>query len=183
MPSDRALANPLTEGPHLPLNGRRIVFSQRIAAGASGAEAARAAGYKASSAHQQAWRLLREPAVQAEIERLRGSESLRRQAELDRLLAKVEGVFAKAVRNGQCNPALRAVELESVLRDRGARSLPDGVLPADVEGDGPSGALDLDGAPLCVATSAPTAGGRESRPDPPRLALRPRSCPPGNAGR
>ena len=173
-PSDQpALDEPL------PLSGRRTLFCQRIAAGASGAEAARAAGYKASSATQQAWRLLREPAVLAEIERLRTSQALREQAELDRLLAKVEGVYSKAVRNGQCSPALRAVQLESSLRDRGARSLPDGVSPADVHGERPAAGNVRPPAP----TSAPKVGGRGRRPDPPPPASRPGSCPRGSAGR
>jgi hypothetical protein len=135
MPNNRRHSDQTAAGPHHPFGARRTVFSQRIAAGASGAEAARAAGYKPSSASQQAWRLLRDPAVQAEIERLRASDALRKQAELDRLLAKVEGLYLKAIRNGQCSSALRAVELELTLREHGARSLPDGVSPADIEAE------------------------------------------------
>ncbi len=120
--------------PIRPLSGRRRLFCERIAAGASGAEAARAAGYAASNAAQQAWRLLQKPVVQAEVERLRESAELRSQAELDRLLAKVERVFSRAIRDGQCAAALRAVQLEFMLRGRGARSLPDDVSPADLAG-------------------------------------------------
>ena len=114
------------------LSGRQRLFCNRIAGGASGAEAARQAGYSAAAASQQAWRLLQNPQVQAEIERVKAAPELRQQAELDRLLAKVEGVFAKAVRDGQCAPALRAVQMEARLRERGAQSLPEDVLPAEL---------------------------------------------------
>ena len=159
MPKNRYFSDQTAAAPHHPFEARRTVFSQRIAAGASGAEAARAAGYKASSATQQAWRLLREPAVQAEIERLRASDTLRKQAELDRLLAKVESLYTKAVHNGQCGSALRAVELELTLREHGARSLPDGVSPADIEAESINTGTGAD----CEDVLLPASASRISR--------------------
>lgn len=168
-------AKPIVSG----LTGRRRFFCQRIAAGANGAEAARAAGFSAAAAAQQAYRLLRDPAVAAEIERLRQDMELRMQAELDRLLAKVEGVFAKAIRDGQCSPALRAIEMEALLRARGARSLPDGVLPADVEpaevepadtepaDTEPSPAEEKASAPLVRPRNAGASASRRKAPDRP----------------
>ena len=114
------------------LSARQRMFCQRLAAGASGAEAARAAGYSPQAAAQQASRMLRNPRVLGEIERLVLSPQLREQAELDRLLSKVETIFSKALRDGQCSPALRAVELEAALRTRGAKTVPEGVSPADI---------------------------------------------------
>ncbi len=41
-------------------------------------------------------------------------------------------VFTKAVRDGQCAPALRAVQLEARLRERGAVTLPEDVQPVEL---------------------------------------------------
>jgi phage terminase small subunit len=117
------------------LTARQHIFCRRLIAGASGAEAARQAGYSIAGAARQASRMLRNPAIAAEIERLRGDSTTRARAELDRLLSKVERVFAKALADNQCGAALRAIELEAMLRSRGARSLPEDVSPVDVEND------------------------------------------------
>ena len=114
------------------LTGRQLLFCNRIAGGASGAEAARQAGYSGAAAAQQAWRLLKNAEVQAEIERIRNAAALRAQAELDRLLSKVEGVFVRAYRDGQCSPALDAIRLEAILRSQGAQTLPDDVMPSEI---------------------------------------------------
>lgn len=132
MPSPKPIHHLHTVEPTPRLSGRQRLFCSRVAGGASGAEAARQAGYSVAVASQQAWRLLQNPRVKAEIERIRLEPELRAQAELDRLLAKVEGVFTKAVRDGQCAPALRAVQLEARLRARGAQTLPWDVTPVDL---------------------------------------------------
>ncbi len=132
MANSQPISKTVTPLPASRLSGRQRLFCRRIAGGASGAEAARQAGYAASVAAQQAWRLLQNPNILGEIARVRAEPALRSQAELDRLLAKVEGVFAKAIRDGQCSPALRAVEMEALLRAKGALSLPDDIGPADL---------------------------------------------------
>ena len=120
------------DAPTTRLSGRQRLFCNRVAGGASGAEAARQAGYSATAAAQQAWRMLRSPEVQEEIQRIRTAPALREQAELDRLLTKVEGVFTKAIRDGQCSPALRAVRMEAQLRAQGAQTLPENVTPLEI---------------------------------------------------
>ena len=114
------------------LSGRQRLFYNRVAGGSSGAEAARQAVYSGASAPQQAWRLLQNPHVKMEIERVSRPPALRGQAELDRMLTKVESVYAKAIRDGQCAPALRAVEIEALLRQNGARTLPENVTPDEL---------------------------------------------------
>ena len=125
----------LDQVPVAPLTPRQRLFCARIAGGASGTEAARQAGYAGSTAPQQASRLRRQPHVRQEIERLRQDAGQASQAALDRMLSKVERVFADAVRQHQCAAALHAVSMEAELRRDGARSLPDNVSPADLWDD------------------------------------------------
>ena len=58
------------------LSPRQTIFCQRLVAGASGAEAARLVGYSAVAAAQQASRLLRNPKMLAELNRLQTSPEL-----------------------------------------------------------------------------------------------------------
>ena len=118
-----------------PLSPRQRLFCARIAGGASGAEAARQAGYSVATAAQQASRLLRQRQVQGEIERLAGDDSVAERAMLDRLLNKVQRVYDRALRDSRCSAALRAIEMEASLRSLGARTLPEGVTAAALEYD------------------------------------------------
>jgi|GEM_PF-1621114 len=122
-----------------PLTPRQRLFCARIAGGSSGAEAARDAGYARRTAAQQASRLLRQHAIRAEVERLRADAGHLQRAALDRMLSKVERIYASAIRQHQCAAALRAVEMEGALRRLGAHSLPEGVSPADIWDEGAGG--------------------------------------------
>ena len=116
----------------LDLTPRQRLFCARIAGGASGAEAARQAGYSHATAAQQASRMLRKPEVRAEVDRLLADQFHVQQAALDRMLSKVEEVYRHAVRQRQCAAALRAIEVEAALRQNGAKSLPADVSPVDL---------------------------------------------------
>ena len=117
------------------LTPRQRLFCARIAAGASGAEAARQAGYSANAATQQASRLLNQAKVRQEVDRIVADQQRLQQAALDRMLSKVETVYSHAIRQRQCAAALKAIEMEAVLRQSGARSLPQAVSPADLQGE------------------------------------------------
>ncbi len=119
------------------LTPRQRVFCARIVGGASGAEAARQAGYSAQVAAQQASRLLAQGKIRQEVARLNADAAAAGQAALDRMLSKVEQVYTHAIRQRQCAAALRAIEIEGALRQHGARSLPADVLPSDLEFDMP----------------------------------------------
>lgn len=119
--------------PQHSLNPRQELFCARIAGGASGAEAARAAGYSRESAAQQASRLLRQPAIRAEIARNQADDDLAQRAAMDRALAKAEEVYTYAIRERQCSAAVRAILLEAALRSGGAGKLPKGADTAAFE--------------------------------------------------
>jgi hypothetical protein len=124
------------------LTPRQRLFCARVAGGATGAEAARQAGYSTHSAAQQASRLLGQDMIRRKIASLNADAATARQAALDRMLNKVEQVYTHAIRQRQCAAALRAIEVEGVLRQNGARSLPIDLLPDDLEPD-PSNSTEI----------------------------------------
>ncbi len=110
---------------------RKEAFCRALAAGGSGAAAARAAGYAAAGARTQAWRLLQEPAVRRRLRALRYAAQEAEAALGARLFDHAETLRLEATREDDTRLALKALELQFRLaRTYGA----------------PLGAL-LDGAP------------------------------------
>ena len=77
--------------------------------------------------------MLNQAKVRQEVDRIVADQQRLQQAALDRMLSKVETVYSHAIRQRQCAAALKAIEMEAVLRQSGARSLPEAVSPADLQ--------------------------------------------------
>ncbi len=110
------------------LSARQEAFCVAYIRLGSAAAAARRAGYSASAAKSQGWRLLQEPRVRARLDELRrgsGGPSAGG-ADLAGLMAKLEAVYEDARHTRDYGAAVRAVEAQARLIERfGAVAAPD----------------------------------------------------------
>ena len=97
------------------LKKRHEDFCQNYIYDLNGARAARLAGYSASTARQQAVRLLGREDIRERVRVLR-METARRNCMIPEILmAKLEMVFRQALEYRQCTSAIRAIELQARL--------------------------------------------------------------------
>jgi hypothetical protein len=93
------------------LSPRREAFARAVVEGASGAEAARKAGYAERSARQQAHRLLTNDDVRARIDELLSEAVARVPVTLESHLEQLRVLQKRAETLGQYGVAIRAVEI------------------------------------------------------------------------
>lgn len=104
---------------------RKEKFCRRYVGSLNAAAAARHAGYAPQSCRTSAYRLLREPAVQARIAELQAEDARQVGDQTETLVGKLESVFRLAVEYHHFSAAVRIVEMQARLA---------GIAPA-----GPSG--------------------------------------------
>lgn len=164
-----------------PLSARQAAFCEAYLRCASGAEAARVAGYRAAGAKTQAWRLLQDPRVRRRIDELRRAGELPAPRHALELLAKLERLYEGAAAAGKFREALAILDAQARLirehrldpGDAGATPAPgddaadDAAAPTadhvDHSGDAETGSADPDvdpggdesgGNPGCAAGDA-----------------------------
>ena len=102
-----------TVGPTL--NARQLAFCERYVECPVAARAAREAGYAASTAADQASRLLKHPHVMRRIIELRRKRRLEAAFRRETLLDKFEAVFADALERHEFYAAIQALTMEARL--------------------------------------------------------------------
>jgi len=95
------------------LNGRQEAFCRNYVSGMSGTAAAIDAGYERSSAAGQASRLLDRPNVAARITELRKEVADQYCKSTEDILAKLEGLYRRAVNSGEWSVAARIVTMQA----------------------------------------------------------------------
>jgi phage terminase small subunit len=98
------------------LQSRQEAFCRAYAAGASGAAAARAAGYESSGAAKQAARLLKRGDVADRVAELRAEAAERRESTVEALLAKLEPVYTACLNGQDYEGVLQVVELQARIK-------------------------------------------------------------------
>lgn len=103
--------------PHQPciLTERQEIFCRHVARGASGAAAARSAGYAPGNAAQQGSNLLQQPHVRARIEALRIRREGNRQAAIAEITDTLRLLMRRAIKAGDHRAAIRCLEVEARL--------------------------------------------------------------------
>lgn len=97
------------------LTDRQEIFCRHVARGASGAAAARAAGYAPGNAAQQGSSLLHQPHVRARIEELRMRREGNRSAGVSELVDVLRLLLRRAIKAGDHRAAIRCIEVEARL--------------------------------------------------------------------
>jgi hypothetical protein len=115
------------------LTPRKEKFCRRYVASLSAAGAARAAGYKPQHARSTAYKLLRDPAIQARIADLQAEEARELTRATEILVGKLEGVFRLAVEYHHFSTAARVVDMQAklsgLIASRPTPSSPGGSVP------------------------------------------------------
>lgn len=94
---------------------RKEKFCRRYVGSLNAAAAARHAGYAPQSCRTSAYRLLREPAVQARIAELQAEDARQVGDQTETLVGKLESVFRLAVEYHHFSAAVRIVEMQAKL--------------------------------------------------------------------
>jgi hypothetical protein len=97
------------------LTPRKEKFCRRYVASLSAAGAARAAGYKPQHARSTAYKLLRDPLVQARIADLQAEEAKELTRASESLVGKLESLFRLAVEYHHFSTAVRIIDLQAKL--------------------------------------------------------------------
>lgn len=97
------------------LKARQERFCHQFVECPNASAAAKAAGYRAASARNTGYRLLRDPRVVARIAAIQAELASQQCRELDILLGKLETVYRRAIDDHQFSAAARAVELQAKL--------------------------------------------------------------------
>lgn len=97
------------------LTERQEIFCRHVARGASGAAAARAAGYAPGNAAQQGSNLLQQPHVRLRIEELRMRREGNRSAGVSELVDVLRLLMRRAIKAGDHRAAIRCIEVEARL--------------------------------------------------------------------
>ena len=105
-----------------PRRSRVDAFCQAYLAEPNAAEAARHAGYSATYANRQGWRLLRHPAVAERLAALRAELAERECLSRNAQLAKLEAAYRAAMAKAQPGVAGRLVESQIKLTGRFAET-------------------------------------------------------------
>jgi len=100
------------------LTARQAAFCEAFVLGGSAAAAARAAGYSATGARTQAWRLLQQPAVRRRLQELRYSAQASETAFAARLMARAERLWDAAQADDNHGLALRALQMQFRIAGR-----------------------------------------------------------------
>ncbi|MCW5700070.1 MAG: terminase small subunit [Rhodospirillales bacterium] len=123
---------------------RKEQFCRRYVGSLNAAAAARYAGYAPQSCRTTAYKLLREPAVQARIAELQAEDARQVGRETETIIGKLESVFRLAVEYHHFSSAVRILEMQAKLA--GIRPLvPDGGKGGDPDGKmaaNPLGVID-----------------------------------------
>ena len=123
----------------LELTARQERFCRAFVELASGAYAARAAGYAPGSARHQGSRLLKDKDVRTRIADIQAETAEESCRETDVLLGKLETVYRRAMENHHFHAAARAVELQAKLTGRKAARIASGAggteeMPTNADG-------------------------------------------------
>jgi len=100
------------------LTARQAAFCEAFVLGGSAAAAARAAGYGATGARTQAWRLLQQPAVRRRLQELRYSAQASETAFAARLMARAERLWDAAQAEDNHGLALRVMQMQFRIAGR-----------------------------------------------------------------
>ena len=95
-----------------PLSDRQELFCRHVARGASGAAAARWAGYAPDSAAKQASVMLDRPHIRRRIEDLRVRREIARQAGIAEMVDRLRALAKLATAKGDYRTAVRCIEIE-----------------------------------------------------------------------
>ena len=137
------------------LRPRQEKFCQFYFIYACAAAAAREAGYKASAAARQGYRLLQIPRIRQRIVEIQAGMAEDRCRQIDVLLGKLEAVYLRALKDHRFYAAARAVELQA--RISGLATMQRGLAAAEAEAAHapPLEAPPLQGQPAPLAPLAP----------------------------
>ncbi|NQU60346.1 MAG: terminase small subunit [Rhodospirillales bacterium] len=130
IPPRRPQPSPGNSGPtgapaDRPLRSRHEAFCQHFATFNNATVAAREAGYAPQSAHNQGYRLMRHPRIQARIADIRRVLARAQCLDEEVLLGKLEIVYQRAVGDHHFHAAARAVDLQDRIAQRlAARKAP-----------------------------------------------------------
>ena len=117
-PGDRGPAAPTapptaSPGPAKPLRRRHEKFCIAYVMRGEATRAAWDAGYSSGSGHNQGYRLLRRPQIQARLAELQRGLAQGFAGDAEALLGKLEAVYRQAVEGGYYNAAVRIVEVQA----------------------------------------------------------------------
>ena len=109
-----------------PLTERQEIFCRHVARGASGAAAARWAGYAPDSAAKQASVMLDRPHIRRRIEDLRVRREIARQTGIAEMVDRLRALAKFATAKGDYRTAVRCIEIEAkatgLIPDKNAAS-------------------------------------------------------------
>ncbi|MET4700456.1 hypothetical protein ABIE65_003496 [Constrictibacter sp. MBR-5] len=109
-----------------PLTDRQEIFCRHVARGASGAAAARWAGYAPDSAAKQASVMLDRPHIRRRVEDLRVRREIARQTGIAEMVDRLRALAKLATAKGDYRTAVRCIEIEAkatgLIPDRHAAS-------------------------------------------------------------
>ncbi|MBK8907918.1 MAG: terminase small subunit [Rhodospirillales bacterium] len=130
------------------ISQRKEKFCRRYVGSLNAAAAARHAGYAPQSCRTSAYRLLREPAVQARIAELQAEDARQVGDQSETLVGKLESVFRLAVEYHHFSAAVRIVEMQAKLA---------GIAPSGPSGGNPIGRRGKSADKLAVVAGSPPA--------------------------
>ena len=96
-----------------PLTDRQEIFCRHVARGASGAAAARWAGYAPDSAAKQASVMLDRPHIRRRVEDLRVRREIARQTGIAEMVDRLRALAKLATAKGDYRTAVRCIEIEA----------------------------------------------------------------------
>lgn len=97
------------------LSQKQRLFIAELQKGANGADAAKAAGYSPHAAKFQAYRLLQNELVRAELDKVRQNLAAATEYNGERCMAELDSAIAFAKEHKQANAVVKAVELRARL--------------------------------------------------------------------
>ncbi|SFP63827.1 terminase small subunit [Frateuria terrea] len=104
------------------LSQKQRLFIAELQKGANGADAAKAAGYSPHAAKFQAYRLMQNELVRAELDKVRQNLAAATEYNGERCMAELDSAIAFAKEHKQANAVVKAVELRArlagLLRDK-----------------------------------------------------------------
>ena len=106
------------------LSGRQAAFARFVALGHAPSQAAVLAGYGATSAARQGWRLMGQPEIAARVDALKASAAALRRAPVDRVRGELNARFSAAIAAGKLSEAMRLAKVSEDLFLRGGLKPP-----------------------------------------------------------